>query len=85
MFDLTQGEQTIGRRAGSDIRLEDSVVSLRHAIMRLSGEDMTIEDLHSTNGTTVNDVTVEHEVPVVPGDQINVGGVKLAVQERQDH
>jgi len=59
------------------------VVSISHAILRVSGENVTIEDLHSTNGTKVNDVAVEREIPVAPGDEINVGGVKLVVEQHQ--
>ena len=82
-FDLAQGEQIIGRGARSEIQLEDPVVSISHAILRVSGENVTIEDLHSTNGTKVNDVAVEREIPVAPGDEINVGGVKLVVEQHQ--
>jgi hypothetical protein len=82
-FDLAQGDQIIGRGPLSEIQLEDSVVSLRHALLRVSDEDVTIEDLHSTNGTKVNDVAVENETPVGPGDQINVGGVTLMIEQHQ--
>jgi pSer/pThr/pTyr-binding forkhead associated (FHA) protein len=39
-----------------------------------------IEDLHSTNGTRVNNVAIEQETPVEPGDQIDLGGVILVVE-----
>jgi Inner membrane component of T3SS, cytoplasmic domain/Family of unknown function (DUF6519) len=82
-FDLAQGDHTIGRALRSQIQLEDPVVSLRHALLSVSDENVTIEDLNSTNGTKVNDVAVENETPVAPGDQINVGGVTLMVEQHQ--
>ena len=79
-FDLHQGDQTIGRRWTSKIRLEDPSVSHRHAMLRVRGQNVTIEDLHSTNGTRVNDVAIEQETPLAPGDQIDLGGVQLVVE-----
>jgi hypothetical protein len=82
-FDLHQGDLTIGRRWTSKIRLEDPAVSHRHAILRVRDQNVTIEDLHSTNGTRVNDVAIEQETPLAPGDQIDVGGVLLLVERAE--
>jgi hypothetical protein len=82
-FDLHSGDMVIGRAEGSQIRLEDSRISHNHAILRVRDEEVTIEDLHSTNGTRVNGVVVEHETPVAPGDQIDLGGVQLRLEQHQ--
>ena len=82
-FDLHPGELTIGREEGSAIQLQDSTVSNNHALLRVSGEDATIEDLRSTNGTKVNGVVIDRQTPLAPGDQINVGDVQLAVEQHQ--
>ncbi len=70
----------MGRRWTSKIRLEDSSVSHRHAILRVRDQNVTIEDLHSTNGTRVNDVDIEQETPLAPGDRIDVGNVQLVAE-----
>ena len=80
-FDLHPGELTIGREEGSAIRLQDSTVSHNHALLRVSGEDATIEDLGSTNRTKVNGVAIDRQTPIAAGDQIDVGDVQLAVEQ----
>ena len=80
-FDLHSGDMVIGREEGSQIRLEDPRISHNHAILRVRDEEVAIEDLHSTNRTRVNGVIIEHETPVAPGDQIDLGGVHLAVEQ----
>ena len=82
-FGLHPGEQIIGREEGSEIRLEDSAVSHNHAVLRVHGEQVTIEDLRSTNGTKVNGVIIERQTSLTPGDQIDVGGVTLILEQRQ--
>ena len=79
-FSLHQGELIIGREEGSEIQLGDHTVSHNHALLRVHDDHVTIEDLHSTNGTRVNGTPVERPAPLAPGDQIDVGGVRLVVE-----
>jgi pSer/pThr/pTyr-binding forkhead associated (FHA) protein len=53
-FPLTKGELTIGRNPGNDILIDNVGVSRQHAVIRVSGERVVIEDLGSANGTFVN-------------------------------
>jgi pSer/pThr/pTyr-binding forkhead associated (FHA) protein len=80
-FDLHPGELTIGREEGSAIQLQDGTVSHTHALLRVSGEDATIEDLGSTNRTKVNGVAIDRQTPFAAGDQIDVGDVRLAIEQ----
>ncbi|MGD0376705.1 MAG: DUF6519 domain-containing protein [Streptosporangiaceae bacterium] len=80
-FDLQPGESTIGREEGSTIQLQDLGVSHNHALLRVSGDNATIEDLRSTNGTRVNGELIDRQTPLAPGDQIDLGGVELAVEQ----
>jgi len=50
-FDLQPGIYLIGRGEGCGIRLRSPDVSERHAVLTLSPEGSTIEDLDSSNGT----------------------------------
>jgi hypothetical protein len=79
-FGLHRRELTIGREEGSDIQLDDLTVSHNHALVRRHGDVVTIEDLRSKNGTTVNGTPVSHPVPMAPGDLITVGAVELVVE-----
>ena len=82
-FRLRRSELTIGREEGSDIKLDDLTVSHNHALVRRHGEVITIEDLRSTNGTTVNGAVISRPVPIAPGDLIMVGAVELLVDDYQ--
>ena len=80
-FDLQPGELTIGREEGSAIQLQGGGVSHNHALLRVRGDNATIEDLRSTNGTKVNGAVIDRQTPLAPGDQIDVGGVRLVVEQ----
>jgi FHA domain len=82
-FALYPGELTIGREKGSAIQLRGRGVSKNHALLRVHDEDVTIDDLRSTNGTKVNGVAIDRQTNLVPGDVIDVGGVQLVVELNQ--
>ncbi len=79
-FTLHQGDQIIGREEGSEIRLDDPVISHTHALLRIDGEQVTVEDLRSTNGTKVNGTTIEGQTLLTPGDELELGGVQLLLE-----
>ena len=54
---------TIGR-SEADVTLNDSEVSRRHAQLEIAGSAVVLRDLHSTNGTYVN----EQRITVTPLD-----------------
>lgn len=78
---LEADEFLIGRASEGDGTLgEDPEISRRHArISRRAGDQLTIEDLGSTNGTLVNDKKIEGAIPLTPGDTIKVGTTVLQV------
>ena len=49
------GEQSVGRSEDSDITVANSGVSRKHAVLRVNGEEVSVEDLGSANGTRVNE------------------------------
>jgi Nif-specific regulatory protein len=70
---LPQGEYWVGRQATNDLQLEDNAVSRRHCLFLRSGEDCTLRDLDSRNGTFVTGTPVT-EQQLQPGDEIRIGG-----------
>ncbi len=66
--------QFVGRDPASDVFLEDSRVSGRHALFQWSGGGWVLVDLRSKNGTYVNGARVS-EVPLQNGDWISFGGL----------
>ena len=75
-FAFTQG-LTIGRSADNDIRIPDSFVSHRHAVIRLVNNQYVIEDMGSMNHTYLNDAILQGKAYLKPGDLIRIGFVTL--------
>ncbi|MCW5834031.1 MAG: FHA domain-containing protein, partial [Labilithrix sp.] len=73
------GRIVIGRSDGSDVRLPDPSVSLRHASIRAQGAEYALVDEGSTNGTWVGGVKLGPHTPrlVKSGDLVRVGRVWL--------
>ena len=47
-------ELVLGRASGCDVPIEHDGVSRKHAVIRRSGDDITVSDLGSRNRTLVN-------------------------------
>jgi len=72
---------TVGRDAGSGIRLErDEFVSARHARIEPRTDGVWISDLGSTNGTFVNGGRVKRERTLRAGDIVRIGETELQLQ-----
>jgi len=71
------GETTIGRASGCAVLIDDTRVSKIHARLFLHGDRWMVEDLGSTNGTSVNGERVDGPRPLAPRDIIQVGDVAM--------
>ena len=71
--ELREGETTLGRSRGSGVVLRDPSVSRGHALLSVNGEQVTIQDLRSSNGTYVNGSRVQSETAVAEGDRLTIG------------
>jgi hypothetical protein len=72
-------EFTVGRQPDSDLLLEHTSVSKRHATLRWDGVNnrCTIQDLGSTNGTFLNaSVRIRRETTLKNGDILSFGEVQ---------
>jgi hypothetical protein len=75
-WSLDRDAQVIGRLSGSEIEIQDTGASRRHAEIRRKGDDFVIVDLGSTNGTLVNDSPIA-EYTLQDGDRITIGRTVL--------
>jgi len=73
---LTKERTTLGRRPYNDVVIDNLAVSGEHAVLHMSGDDVEIEDLGSTNGTYVNGKAAKRH-PLHNGDTIEVGKYKI--------
>jgi len=72
----------IGRAEGTDIFINDPMVSSKHARITPVPSGAILEDLNSTNGTLLNGMKVTIPAALAVGDQIAVGNVMLEVGQR---
>ena len=78
-YHVHEGTNIIGRGNQVDFRLPDTGVSRRHAELVWDGKEAVLVDLHSTNGTTVNDTPIDNWL-LADGDVITVGHSYIEVR-----
>ena len=74
------GPVIVGRNPGADIVIGASYVSGRHARFTLMGQNLFVEDLGSTNGTTVNKQPISAPCALHDKDVVTVGDVAMRVR-----
>jgi DNA-binding winged helix-turn-helix (wHTH) protein len=74
---LEEGEHVFGRDADVAFPLNSSTVSRQHARITITGENATLEDLGSKNGTLLRGATVTSPTPLTDGDRIRMGDCEL--------
>jgi len=82
-FSLEEGDNIIGRDPRSEVWVDHSGVSRRHARIRIEGGESrpVLTDLESTNGTFVAGKRITEATPLTDGDAIKVGSVTLKFRE----
>ena len=77
--ELEEGSWLIGRRPDCDIRVDDSTVSGKHAVITVNPSaymegllDVHIEDQNSTNGTIVNGKKIKRHM-MKHGEVVHIG------------
>ena len=88
---LTEGDFSIGRNHGNNLQLDGADVSGEHVMLKLVPNnylpeqlDISIRDLGSTNGTYVNNLSVE-EKKIKHGDAIRICGYEYRVFDDQSN
>ncbi len=74
---LEDGRHRVGRSAGSEVVLSHGTVSREHALIRIDGEKIEIEDLGSRNGTFINGRGSTGTATVAAGSRVRFGSVDL--------
>jgi hypothetical protein len=80
---LAKDRTTLGRRAYNDIVIDNLAVSGEHAVLHMSGSEVEIEDLNSTNGTYVNALAIQKQT-LKDNDVIEVGGCRIHFRARSN-
>jgi TonB family protein len=76
---LNQDVIKVGKLASSHLRIDDETVSRMHAVIEIAGpEDVSLIDLGSTRGTTVNGERIT-KTRLQSGDEITFGDARVVV------
>ena len=73
---LTKDRTSLGRRPYNDIVIDNLAVSGEHAVLQMSGNEVYLEDLNSTNGTYVNGKAVKKQL-LQNSDTVEIGKYKI--------
>jgi len=86
-FPLSEGDNVIGRHPECDIWLDESGVSRRHARIRVESthDRAVLEDLNSTNGTSVGQLPITGPYTLKDGDVLQIGSVELTFRTWSAH
>ncbi len=79
-FPVTGPTVSVGRGEDCDLRVPLLSVSRRHCELTVTGEEMKVRDLGSSNGTYLNNNRISEEVTLKAGDRLAVGPVIFTVQ-----
>ncbi|MBP5511525.1 MAG: Flp pilus assembly complex ATPase component TadA [Kiritimatiellae bacterium] len=82
---LQDGHYFIGRGESCAICLADPGVSEKHALLTLRGGQALIDDLHSSNGTSVNGVWIDGPATLKPDTVVLIGETLLRVAPEAAH
>ncbi|WP_150050337.1 FHA domain-containing protein [Methylomonas rhizoryzae] len=76
-----QDSAVLGRGVGaSDWLIDgDAEISARHASIQWAAGKLTLRDLNSTNGTSINGVPIRNEYPLRNGDLLLLGRTELRI------
>jgi pSer/pThr/pTyr-binding forkhead associated (FHA) protein len=70
----------IGRGLDNTIVIDDDFSSMHHALLTLRGQQWWLEDLHSSNGTLLNNEPISQKMMVSSGDNITVGSTVFRLE-----
>lgn len=77
VLDMSADEVWVGRSPECALRVDDGLVSRKHAVVRRSQDRYLIEDLLSANGTYINEQRVRGVQALTPDDIVRCGGVVM--------
>ena len=79
-INLPLGEIIIGRGPECYLRVDEPMVSRRHARLRVTANSVSVEDLGSRNGSRVNGINATSAVSLNAGDILGVGTQQFTLE-----
>jgi len=82
-FELRQGPNLLGRDESANVRIDSAGVSRTHAAIVIRGDEASLEDRGSKNGTFVGDERIDAPCALSGGDVVKLGSVRLTFLVRE--
>lgn len=79
-FEIQDASALVGRSSNCEIQVDRETLSREHARILLRGDKISVQDLHSTNGTFVNERQIHEVTPLAPGDVVRFGQESFCLQ-----
>ena len=76
---MPPGEFVIGRSSSCNLALDDGLVSRRHALLRVTANEVVVEDLGSRNGVSINGTPISGPTPVKHLDRVTIGSQEMII------
>lgn len=76
IYTVMKPRTVLGRGTESDVQLQDSEVSRRHAMLEIRGDEAMVVDLGSTNGTYVDGVRIQ-KASIFSNQEFSLGTTTL--------
>ena len=81
-FSVSAPSSLIGRSSNCDFQIDKDSLSREHARIAITKDGLTLEDLHSTNGTFVNERQIFEKTAIKPGDILRFGQEEFSIQRK---
>jgi pSer/pThr/pTyr-binding forkhead associated (FHA) protein len=78
-YHFKSAEVTVGRDPACECHLVDKTISGQHALLSYQMTQWWVEDLQSTNGTTLNQQPVASPMVLASGDELRFGQLTFQV------
>lgn len=80
VFELTGDSTLLGRGKDCDITIPGNHLSRNHALILKQGDCLVLKDLESANGSHVNEIRINGEQVIKPGDRLRFDVYSFRVQ-----
>ena len=82
---LSGSRLAVGRSSSAELAFpDDAGLSRQHFALEFEGNDWTVRDLNSKNGTFVNDIPLKARLILKPGDRITAGHLTIVFSPDSD-
>jgi len=82
IYQLTSDRVTLGRSSTTELCFaDDAGLSRQHMALERDGDDWTVQDLGSKNGTQVNNIPLKGKLKLKPGDRITAGHLVIVYDD----